>query len=79
LSPIAYTSEIIQEAYTPGSLTRTAKAIFIPSSGSGNVRSLKSVFKNGGVFQTEIGPPITKTNRQTVEIDFTCSWQHYGE
>ena len=79
LSPIAYTSEIIQAAYTPGSLTRTAKAIFIPSSGSGDVRSLKSVFKNGGVFQTEIDPPITKTNRQTVEIDFTCSWQHYGE
>lgn len=76
---IAETSEMIATPYVPGSLSLSAQAIFIPNSGNGTIRSIKSIFQGGGVFQTELDPPITKTDRQTVVIDFSCSWQHYEE
>lgn len=79
LGLIAETSEMIAAPYVPGSLSLSAQAIFIPNSGSGTIRSIKSIFQGGGVFQTELDPPFSKTDRQTVVIDFSCSWQHYEE
>jgi hypothetical protein len=65
---------VVTDAYVDASLERTGTITFGLSDANFAVRSLKFHWRNGGTWQAEFDPVITKDNTQTLAIGVSVTW-----
>jgi hypothetical protein len=75
-------AQIIEEPYVAGSLRRGASTYWHPGTGSGTFMSFRMAFtypgsSYAGTYQFSIDPTITKSDRQTLRMDFECTWARH--
>jgi hypothetical protein len=65
--------------YAAGSLKRETSCFWDPITMAGTFPSFRTGYYGGGQYQFSIDPPIIKTDRQTLRLDYECRWGRYEE
>jgi hypothetical protein len=68
-----------QLPYVAGSLKRAVSAWWNPATLAGTYPSFRTRFFYGGAYQFSVDPPMILTDRQTLRLDYECTWGRYEE
>ena len=68
---------VIDATYVAGSLKRETSCIWDPDTMAGTFPSFMTGYYGGGQCQFSIDPPIVKTDRQLLRLDYECRWGRY--